>query len=241
MSFPNREGTQVPETHLQLIEDGQLVHKGTNELFAGKKVVVFGLPGAFTPTCSTQHVPRYEQLFDTFAALGVDAIYCLSVNDAFVMDAWRAQQGVSNVQFLADGNGTFTEGLGLLVDKDDLGFGKRSWRHAMLVDDGVITKQFVEPTEPGDPYHVSDADTMLSYLDPNAHTPHDILLFTKPGCGHCARAKQALRAKALEFAEVPATGTMLRALSADATTPRVFIDGALVGGADELVAWLETQ
>ncbi len=239
MSFPNKEGAQIPETSLQFIEDGQLVHKSTNELFSGKKVIVFGLPGAFTPTCSTQHVPRYEQLYDTFASLGVDDIICVSVNDAFVMDAWRNDQGVEKVLFAGDGNGTLTDGLGLLVDKDDLGFGKRSWRHSMLVEDGKITKQFIEPEKPGDPYEVSDADTMLNHLDATVKAPHDILLFTKPGCGHCARARQALRAKGLEFAELPATGTMLRALSSDATTPRVFVDGELVGGSDELVSWLE--
>ena len=132
--------------------------------FAGKTVVVFSLPGAFTPTCSSTHLPRYEQLAGVFAGHGVDAIYCVSVNDAFVMDAWGKAQHAEHVQLLPDGNGDFTRGMGMLVDRDDLGFGPRSWRYSMLVRDGVIEKQFVEPQEPGDPFHVSDADTMLQYL-----------------------------------------------------------------------------
>ena len=240
MSFPNLEGTHVPDATLQFIEDGQLVSKTTSELFAGKKVIVFGLPGAFTPTCSTQHVPRYDQLASTFQDLGVDDIVVVSVNDAFVMDAWKKDQDAKNVRFAGDGNGAFTDGLGLLVGKEDLGFGKRSWRHSMLIDDGVITKQFIEPQKPGDPYEVSDADTMLEYLGGSANKPHDILLLTKPGCGHCARAKRALTDKGVAFEEVRASGPMLRAVSDTPTTPRVFVDGSLIGGADELIGWLES-
>lgn len=240
MSFPNLEGTQVPDATLQFIEDGQLVNKTSSELFASKKVILFGLPGAFTPTCSTQHVPRYDQLASTFQDLGVDDIVVVSVNDAFVMDAWKKAQDAKNVRFAGDGNGSFTEGLGLLVDKEDLGFGDRSWRHSMLIDDGVITKQFLEPQKPGDPYEVSDADTMLEYLGGSANKPHDILLLTKPGCGHCARAKRALHNKGVAFEEVRASGPMLRAVSNTPTTPRVFVDGDLIGGADELVGWLES-
>ncbi len=238
MSFPNHEGARVPEVNLEVMENGELVHKATSELFSGKKVIVFGLPGAFTPTCSTSHVPRYEQLSGTFAKLGVNDIICVSVNDAFVMDAWRRDQDVETVTFAADGNGAFTEGLGLLVDKSDLGFGKRSWRYSMLVDNGVIVKQFIEPEKPGDPYEVSDADTMLRFLDAEASAPHDIVLFTKPGCSHCARARQALDEKGWTYSEVRATGAMLRAVSSKASTPQVFIDGEHVGGADELVARL---
>ena len=108
----------------------------------------------------------------------------------------------------------------------------------MLVDDGVIVKQFIEPEKPGDPFEVSDADTMLEYLAPGAGKPHDILLLTKPGCPHCARAKSALREKGLQYEEIVANTAMLRAVSDTPTTPRVFADGQLIGGADELVAWL---
>lgn len=140
----------------------------TEELFAGKKVVVFSLPGAFTPTCSTSHLPRYEELYNEFKAQGVDSIVCVSVNDAFVMYQWGLKQGAENVFLLPDGNGEFSRKMGMLVDKSNLGFGMRSWRYSMLVDDKNIEKVFVEPDFgdncPTDPFEVSDADTMLSYL-----------------------------------------------------------------------------
>jgi peroxiredoxin len=140
----------------------------TNDIFAGKKVVVFSLPGAFTPTCSTSHLPRYEELYDEFKAQGVDAVVCLSVNDAFVMFQWGKSQGAEKVYLLPDGNGEFTRKMGMLVDKSNLGFGMRSWRYSMFVDDGEIKKMFVEPGYedncPTDPFEVTDADTMLSWL-----------------------------------------------------------------------------
>lgn len=140
----------------------------TSEIFGGKKVVVFSLPGAFTPTCSSNHLPRYEELYDEFKAQGVDKIVCVSVNDAFVMFQWGKQIGAENVFLLPDGNGEFTRKMGMLVSKDNLGFGMRSWRYSMLVNDGNIEKMFVEPNYgdncPTDPFEVSDADTMLAYL-----------------------------------------------------------------------------
>ncbi len=140
----------------------------TEEIFAGKKVVVFSLPGAFTPTCSSNHLPRYEELFDEFKSQGVDEIYCISVNDAFVMFQWGKQQGAKNVKLLPDGNGEFTRNMGMLVDKSNIGFGSRSWRYSMLVDDMTIEKVFTEAGMgdncPTDPFEVSDADTMLAYL-----------------------------------------------------------------------------
>ena len=140
----------------------------TDEIFKGKKVVLFALPGAFTPTCSSTHLPRYEELYDAFKALGVDQVICLSVNDAFVMFQWARAQNVKKVFMLPDGNGEFSRKMGMLVDKSNLGFGMRSWRYAMYVEDGVIQKLFVEPEFadncPTDPFEVSDADTMLAYL-----------------------------------------------------------------------------
>ncbi len=140
----------------------------TDDLFANKKVVVFSLPGAFTPTCSTSHLPRYEELYEEFKNLGVDAIICVSVNDAFVMYQWGLKQGANNVFLLPDGNADFTRKMGMLVDKSNLGFGMRSWRYSMLVDNKKIVKAFIEPDFgdncPTDPFEVSDADTMLSYL-----------------------------------------------------------------------------
>ncbi|MGH1397434.1 MAG: peroxiredoxin [Trichormus sp.] len=140
----------------------------TQEIFGGKKVVLFALPGAFTPTCSSTHLPRYEELYDEFKALGVDQIICLSVNDAFVMFQWGKQQGAKNVFLLPDGSGEFTRKMGMLVDKSNIGFGMRSWRYAMVVNDGNIEKMFVEPgfadNCPTDPFEVSDADTVIAYL-----------------------------------------------------------------------------
>lgn len=140
----------------------------TSDIFAGKKVVVFSLPGAFTPTCSSNHLPRYEELYEEFKAHGVDTIICVSVNDAFVMFQWGQKVGAKNVFLLPDGNGEFTRKMGMLVDKSNLGFGMRSWRYSMLANDGAIEKVFVEPDFgdncPIDPFEVSDADTMLAYL-----------------------------------------------------------------------------
>ena len=140
----------------------------SDEIFTGKNVVVFSLPGAFTPTCSTSHLPRYEELYADFKAQGVDAVVCISVNDAFVMFQWGKSQNAKNVFLLPDGNGEFTRKMGMLVDKNNLGFGPRSWRYSMYVEDGEIKQVFAEPgfsdNCPTDPFEVSDADTMLNYL-----------------------------------------------------------------------------
>ena len=140
----------------------------SDEVFKGKNVVVFSLPGAFTPTCSTSHLPRYEDLYDEFKSQGVDTIVCVSVNDAFVMFQWGKSQNAKNVFLLPDGNGEFTRKMGMLVDKRNLGFGSRSWRYSMYVEDGQIRQFFAEPGFqddcPTDPFEVSDADTMLNYL-----------------------------------------------------------------------------
>ncbi len=241
MIDPIAIGSPIPAATLHVLNaQRQLTPVTTAELFApGRTVVVFGLPGAFTPTCSTAHVPRFEELADAFYGLGVDEIVCVSVNDAFVMDAWGEAQGVSKVRLVADGNGELVRGLGLLVDKRDLGFGQRAWRFSMLVRDGQVAELFPEPVKPGDPYEVSDADTMLKAMG-GTPTP-DIVLFTKPGCGHCRRARALLDEAKLGFAEITAPPRVLRALSATATTPRVFIGGELVGGADDLAAWLEAR
>jgi peroxiredoxin len=140
----------------------------SHDIFDGRRVILFALPGAFTPTCSTSHLPRYEELYDQFRAEGVDEIICLSVNDAFTMYQWGKSQDVEKIFLLPDGNGEFSRKMGMLVDKSNLGFGMRSWRYAMLVDDGVIEKIFAEDgfsdNCPTDPFEVSDADTMLAYL-----------------------------------------------------------------------------
>ncbi|MFT2110659.1 peroxiredoxin [Marinomonas sp. 2405UD68-3] len=144
----------------------------SDDLFKGKNVVVFSLPGAFTPTCSTSHLPRFEELYSEFTAQGIDAVVCISVNDAFVMYQWGKSQNAENVFLLPDGNGDFTRQMGMLVKKDNLGFGMRSWRYAMHVENGEIVKMFSEAgfqdDAPADPFEVSDADTMLNYLKARA-------------------------------------------------------------------------
>lgn len=140
----------------------------SEDLFKGKKVVLFALPGAFTPICSSTHLPGYEAKYDEFKELGVDEVYCLSVNDAFVMFQWGKHQGVEKVKLIPDGSCDFTKEMGMLVKKDNLGFGERSWRYSMYVEDGEIKKMFIEPGFmddcPDDPFEVSDAETMLNYL-----------------------------------------------------------------------------
>jgi len=217
----------------------------SDQIFAGKTVVVFSLPGAFTPTCSGSHVPRYNQLFPAFKAAGVDAVVCISVNDTFVMNEWQKTQHAERLTFLPDGNGDFTARMGLLVDKDDLGFGKRSWRYSMLVKDGVVAKMFIEPDLPGDPFQVSDADTMLVYLAPNAEKPLDVTVFTRDGCPFCAKAKQDLHEAGIAFEELVLnrdyTDQTLRAVAKAATVPQVFVNGEHIGGSEAVAAWLERR
>lgn len=235
----NMEGQRVPDvTFKTRTPEGAWKDVTTAEVFAKRKIVVFALPGAFTPTCSSSHVPRYNELLPEFQARGVDAIVCISVNDAFVMNQWATDQHADKITFLPDGNGEFSEKMGMLVDKRALGFGQRSWRYSMLVEDGVIKKMFIEPEKEGDPFDVSDADTMLKHLDPNAKPPHDVLLFTKPGCSYCTKAKQLLSAKKIPFEEVPSSPRRLRAVSGKMSTPQVFVDGQYVGGSEELAALL---
>jgi len=193
-------------------------------------------------TCSSTHLPRYNELAPAFAAEGVDNIVCLSVNDTFVMNSWSADQHAENIQFIPDGNGEFSDGMDMLVGKNDIGFGNRSWRYSMLVKDGIIEKMFIEPDQPGDPFEVN-ADTMLNYINPNAVMPKRVTLFTKPGCPHCLRAKKALTNKRYNYEEIVLgdkgiTYSSLAAVTGAGTVPQVFIDGEHVGTADDLEQWL---
>jgi glutaredoxin-like protein len=240
--FNNIEGQRVPAVIFKTRRDHEWTDLTADELFAGKSVIVFSLPGAFTPTCSSSHVPRYNQLAPVFKAQGIDEIVCVSVNDAFVMDEWKRAQGADRITFLPDGNADFTDGMGLLVGKEDLGFGKRSWRYSMLVRDGVVEKMFIEPDEPGDPFEVSDADTMLDYLAPGIEKPFDVTVLSRPGCEYCAKAKGLLRDAGIEFEELVLnrdyTDRTLRAVAAASTFPQVYVNGEHIGGADDLEYWL---
>lgn len=238
MSFENKEGQNVPNVTFKVLGPNGLGPKTTDDLFKNKKVVVFSLPGAFTPTCSSAHLPRYNQLAGVFKENGVDEILCLSVNDAFVMKSWGDDQEAENITLIPDGNGEFTEGMGLLVDKSAIGFGKRSWRYSMLVNNGVVEKMFIEPDKPGDPFEVSDADTMLKHINSEAKAPEAISMITKPGCPYCKKAKELLTSKGLQFEEIllgkDATSVSLKAITGSVKAPQVFIGGKLIGGSDEL-------
>ena len=240
----NIEGQKVPSVIFPTRQDDQWVDVSTDDLFAGKTVVVFALPGAFTPTCSSAHLPRYNELAGVFKENGVDDIVCISVNDTFVMNAWLADQEAENITVVPDGCGTFTQGMGMLVDKSDLGFGKRSWRYSMLVKDGVIEKMFIEPDKPGDPYEVSDADTMLNYINADAKAPAAVTLFTKPGCPFCAKAKAALEDHNIAFEEIvlgkDATSVSLKAVTGQTTTPQLYVDGKHLGGSDAVITYVNS-
>ncbi|MBZ8182070.1 glutathione peroxidase [Oscillatoria salina] len=239
--LPNREGEKVPNVTFKVREDSEWREITTKDLFAGKTVVVFSLPGAFTPTCSSSHLPRYNELAGVFKENGVDEIICISVNDTFVMNEWQKTQQAENVTLIPDGNGEFTEGMGMLVEKNDLGFGKRSWRYSMLVKDSVIEKMFIEPEKPGDPFEVSDADTMLNYINPNAQLPKFAFIFSKEGCPYCLRAKKMLNEHNIGYEEIlinkDYTPRTLRAVSGAETTPQVFMNGELIGGSEELAEY----
>ena len=163
-----KEQYQVPQVEFVFRENGEFVTRTTADLFDGKRVVIFSLPGAFTPTCSAYQLPGFEEKYDEFAALGIDAIYCLSVNDGFVMNAWAKDQGIEKVTLVPDGNAYFTRSMGYLVNKSNLGFGERSWRYAAVVNDGVIEKIFVEEglrdNADTDPYEASTPENVLNYI-----------------------------------------------------------------------------
>jgi len=163
-----KEQYEVPQVQFVLRESGEFVNKTSAELFNGKRVVLFSLPGAFTPTCSAYQLPGFEEKYDDFIGLGINDIYCISVNDGFVMNAWAQDQNIKNVKLIPDGNAYFTRSMGMLVNKSNLGFGDRSWRYAAVVDNGVIEKLFVEPGQrdnaPEDPYVETTPENIFEYV-----------------------------------------------------------------------------
>ena len=177
-----KPGLKVPEILFKMragdmVEDpgmggcpvgGVWITKTSNDIFANKRCIVFSLPGAFTPTCSTQQLPGFEENADTFEELGIQDIYCISVNDAFVMNAWAEALNIHRIQVIPDGNGDFTRQMGMLVKKEGEGFGQRSWRYAMIVNDGKVEAFFEEPgrtdNAAGDPYGETSPENLLGYL-----------------------------------------------------------------------------
>ena len=162
------KGDKIPHVHFRVRELGDWAFTNSDTYFKDKRVILFSLSGAFTPTCSNQQLPGYEKLHSVFKEHNIDEIYCMSVNDSFVMNAWAQNQKLANVQVIPDGNGEFTEKVGMLVEKKDKCFGKRSWRYAMIVNNSVIEAMFVEPGKgdnvQGDPYGESSPENVLKYL-----------------------------------------------------------------------------
>jgi glutaredoxin-like protein len=206
----NLEGQKIPQVVFKTRQGHEWVDVSSDELFKDRTVVVFSLPGAFTPTCSSSHVPRYNQLTPALKQQGVDEVV-----------------------------------MGMLVEKQDLGFGERSWRYSMLVRNGVIEKMFIEPDLPGDPFEVSDAETMLHYVAPQAELPLDVTVFSREGCPFCVRAKGLLRDAGIEFDELVLNRdfaeSTIRAVSGRSTVPQVFINGSLIGGSVELETYLSSS
>ncbi|MBE8190205.1 MAG: glutathione peroxidase [Candidatus Thioglobus sp.] len=234
----DKTGEKVPSVSFQIQVNNKWKTLESNSIFAGKSVIVFSLPGAYTPTCSSSHLPRFNELAPVFKANGIDEIVCVSVNDTFVMNEWKSDQEAENITMIPDGNGDFTDGMGMLVSKNDIGFGKRSWRYSMLVKNGVIAKMFIEPEVAGDPFEVSDADTMLNFINAAAVAPKSAILFARKGCPHCKRALDLLAKKEVyvEVVELgkALTSRSLRAVSGNSSTPQIFIGGKHIGGADDL-------
>ena len=163
-----KEGYQIPQVEFIFRESGEFVTRKSAELFDGKRVVIFSLPGAFTPTCSAYQLPGFEEKYEEFQSLGIDEIYCISVNDGFVMNAWAQDQNIENVKLIPDGNAYFTRSMGMLVRKSNLGFGERSWRYAAVINNGIIEKLFVEDGQcdnaDSDPYEETTPDKVLEYV-----------------------------------------------------------------------------
>jgi glutaredoxin-like protein len=243
--FTDRSGEQAPNVTFHTRKGHEWVDVNSCDIFTDRTVVVFALPGAFTPTCSSAHVPRYNQLAPALAQAGVDEIVCIAVNDPFVMNQWKEEQRAENVTFLPDGNGAFSKAMGMLVPMDELSFGQRSWRYSMVVRNGTIEKMFIEPNKLGDPFEVSDADTMLEYLAPASEKPVSVSVFSRPGCSFCSSAKDMLKQAGLAYEELVMnrdyTDQTLRAVAGSTMVPQVYVNGSRIGGSTELADWLESR
>lgn len=241
MSLKDQTGQRVPQVTFKVRQGHEWAEKTTDDYFKGKKVVVFALPGAYTPTCSSVHLPRYNELYESFKKAGVDDVVCLSVNDSFVMNSWKEDQKADKITMLPDGNGEFSEKLGFLVDKQAIGFGKRSWRYSMLVNDGKIEKMFIEQEVAGDPFDASNAETMLKHL--NQEIPKSVAIYTRPGCQFCFEAKELLKKNNVAYEEhvlnQDYSVKTLMAISGTTSVPQIFMNGERIGGADKLKALLK--
>lgn len=238
----SRVGTKVPTVDLAELRDGNVQRVHTADLFGGRRVILFALPGAFTPTCSTAHVPGYVARLKDFLGAGIDDVVCLSVNDPYVMDAWQQSEKAQGIRFIADAFAEFTVAMGMSIDHRDASLGIRSWRYSMLVEDGRIEAMFIEPDVAGDPFEVSDADTLWKYLRPNQQSRGSAFMLARHGCPHCARAKALLEGGGLDYETIylgdELTMQGVKAASGATTVPQIFIAGKLIGGADQLTEYL---
>ncbi len=243
MNLQNREGQAVPNVTFRTRRDHEWVDVSSDEVFKGKTVVVFALPGAFTPTCSSTHVPRYNQLAPALKRHGVDEIVCVSVNDAFVMNEWqRRAEGRPTSPSCPTATATSAAAWACWCRRRTSASASAPGATRCWCKDGVIEKMFIEPDVPGDPFEVSDADTMLAYIAPNADKPLDVTVFTREGCPFCVRAKGMLRDAGIQFDELVLnrdySEVTLRAVAGASMVPQVFINGEHIGGSDELEEYL---
>lgn len=237
------EGLVIPDTTIHRF-DGSFTQINSRELFENKRVIIFSPIGAYTPTCSEQHLPRYEELYRTFKQAGIQEVYCVAVNDAFVMNSWAERLRIKHVKMIPDGNGDLCRNLGCLVDRSDVGFGLRSYRFAMVVDNNRIEKVFVEAEDFG--FTSTDADSLLNYVSPSVSAPPRVAILTKAGCAACEKTKSLLTAKKLTFVELPlpdhsrpiAVGAIT---GGSASVPQVFVDGKLIGGSEAVELWLSSE
>jgi peroxiredoxin/glutaredoxin len=233
---------RVPSAELAELRQGRVQHFRSDALFADRRVILFALPGAFTPTCSTAHVPGYLARLNDFRDSGADEVVCLSVNDPYVMDAWQRAEKAQGIRFVSDWQAGFTRAMGLAVTNDDKGLGIRSRRYSMLVDEGTIKLIFIEEDRPDDPFEVSDAETMWRSWRPNQKGRGSAFMFGRHGCPYCARAEEVLNRHGIAHDTVylGESLTMLgvQAATGATTLPQVFIEGKLVGGAEQLAKYL---
>ncbi len=238
----SREGQRVPDVRLAEMTDGEAQTVSSAALFNNRRVILFALPGAFTPTCSTAHVPGYVALLNDFKSAGIDDVICLSVNDPYVMQAWQWSENAQGIHFVADPFAEFTSAMGMAVDHRESLLGTRSWRYSMLVENGTIQKMFIEPDEGDDPFKVSDAETMLAYLRPGHKRLGPVLMLARHGCPYCQRAKALLTEHGIRFDAVhlgdELTMEGVQAASGSTTVPQIFIGGRIVGGSDRLAEFL---
>lgn len=243
MTFQDKTGQKVPDVVFRIRKDFEWLTKTSDDLFKNKRIILFALPGAFTPTCSNIHLPSYNDLYECFLSLGIDDVICLSVNDSYVMNEWKKHERVEKITMLPDGNGEFTRKLGFLTDKSDECLGERSWRYSMVVNDGIIEKMFIEPENgENDPYGESGPENILRYLDPKVRIPDSVTIFTRHNCKYSEMARVLLRKKNIPYEELILNEGFsiktVKALSGSTKLPQIFINGKRIGGAEDLEKYL---